>query len=140
MKVPCVAAILWNTDCKVLLQQRDIRPGLAFASHWTLPGGRVEAGEKPEEAIRRELMEETGLDIPLTLWKVYERPHSDVITVVQHVYVGQTDRKVSDLTLGEGQALEYWGSEDVAGLPMAFGFESLLSEFFAKIEEELSHA
>jgi len=100
----------------------------------------VEAGEKPEEAIRRELMEETGLEIPLAFWKVYERPHSDVITVVQHVYVGQTDRKVSDLTQGEGQALQYWGSKDIAGLPMAFGFESLLSEFFAKIEEELSHA
>ena len=37
LKISCVAAILKNSDDKVLLQLRDDRPSLSFASHWTLP-------------------------------------------------------------------------------------------------------
>jgi hypothetical protein len=38
--------------------------------------------------------------------------------------------------LNEGQALRYCGVEDIVGLPLGFGFDSLLKEFFAGIAEE----
>jgi ADP-ribose pyrophosphatase YjhB (NUDIX family) len=34
-----------------------------FAGRWDLPGGFVEAGESPQDCIRRELREETGLEL-----------------------------------------------------------------------------
>jgi 8-oxo-dGTP pyrophosphatase MutT (NUDIX family) len=43
-------------DGKVLIAKR-IRPPL-----WSLPGGRIEPGETPEAAAKRELMEETGVE------------------------------------------------------------------------------
>jgi 8-oxo-dGTP diphosphatase len=47
-------------DGKVLLVRRARKPALDI---WTLPGGGVEAGETLHQAVRREVMEETGVTI-----------------------------------------------------------------------------
>ena len=46
----------------VLVLRRVFDPG---AGGWAFPAGHVEPGESAEEAIRRELVEETGLDLPV---------------------------------------------------------------------------
>ena len=129
-EVACVAAIVLNSQGQVLLQQRDDKPKLAFAGYWTLPGGRVEEGEAPDNAIKRELMEEIGLEISLDLWKVYERPGPDLITIVQYVYTGQTDQTIRSLAVNEGQDLQYFAPKEMDKLSVAYGFDSLLTEYF----------
>lgn len=53
---PSVAALIaW--DHKVLLVHRSIEPGIG---KWSLPGGFIEMGETPEDALVREVQEETG--------------------------------------------------------------------------------
>lgn len=48
------------------------------ACNWTTPGGRVESGESPLEALRREVREETGFEIePTDLVGVYAKPFED---------------------------------------------------------------
>ncbi|MGK2948933.1 MAG: NUDIX hydrolase [Acidimicrobiales bacterium] len=56
---------------EILLLQRA--EGSAMAGQWFLPGGMVEAGETPEQGARRELVEESGLEIdgPLELVGCY---------------------------------------------------------------------
>ena len=54
-----VAVIITNPAGKVLLLDHFLRPG----SGWGIPGGFINAGEQPEEAARRELREETGLEL-----------------------------------------------------------------------------
>lgn len=56
-----VAAALIDADGRVLLQQRP--PGLPMAGLWEFPGGKMEAGETPEDALIRELREELGIDV-----------------------------------------------------------------------------
>jgi 8-oxo-dGTP diphosphatase len=56
-----VAAALVDADGRVLLAQRP--EGKSMAGLWEFPGGKVEAGETPEDALVRELREELSIDV-----------------------------------------------------------------------------
>lgn len=56
-----VAAVLIDRDGRVLIAQRP--EGKQMAGLWEFPGGKVEAGERPEQALVRELKEELGIDV-----------------------------------------------------------------------------
>jgi 8-oxo-dGTP diphosphatase len=61
MKTVLVAAVaLIDKDGRVLLAQRP--EGKSLAGLWEFPGGKVEKGETPEEALIRELTEELGIN------------------------------------------------------------------------------
>lgn len=57
--VPAVAAIILRGD-QILLIERGSEPGMG---KWSVPGGSMEIGETIEEAVKREVREETGLEI-----------------------------------------------------------------------------
>ena len=56
-----VACALVDEDNRVLIARRP--EGREMAGLWEFPGGKVEAGEKPEDALIRELAEELGIDV-----------------------------------------------------------------------------
>ena len=56
-----VAAALIDAEGRVLLQQRA--PGRQMEGLWEFPGGKVDAGERPEAALARELAEELGISV-----------------------------------------------------------------------------
>ena len=69
--------ILMRADGAMLLSTRP--PGKPYAGYWEFPGGKLEAGETVEQALRRELIEELGVTIgPAQVWKVTEHdyPHA----------------------------------------------------------------
>jgi len=59
-RVRCVGAVVRAEPGRLLLVLRGRAPA---AGTWSLPGGRVEPGESDAEAVRREVAEETGLDV-----------------------------------------------------------------------------
>jgi ADP-ribose pyrophosphatase YjhB (NUDIX family) len=58
--IPCAGAVIRDGDGRLLLVQRGSAPS---AGLWSVPGGRIEAGETPEQAAAREVREETGLQV-----------------------------------------------------------------------------
>ncbi len=56
---PGVGGIVFNNQQQILLIQRNHPPAMGF---WSIPGGKLEAGESLAEACQREIKEETGLD------------------------------------------------------------------------------
>jgi 8-oxo-dGTP diphosphatase len=59
-RVDCVGAIIVDAAGRVLMILRGHEPG---AGLWSIPGGRVEPGESDQEAVIREVREETGLRV-----------------------------------------------------------------------------
>jgi 8-oxo-dGTP pyrophosphatase MutT (NUDIX family) len=82
---PSVAAVIFNEDARILLQQRGDN------GYWGLPGGSVELGETVEAAVLREVREETGYEVEIVrLVGVYSDPQHTVVhypdgNVVQYI-------------------------------------------------------
>ncbi|MFC4082349.1 NUDIX domain-containing protein [Amycolatopsis samaneae] len=60
--IRAVGAVLHDDQGRLLLVKRAHEPD---AGLWTIPGGKVEPGETDEQALVRELLEETGLEVTL---------------------------------------------------------------------------
>ena len=93
--------ILIRADDALLLSTRP--EGKPYAGYWEFPGGKIEAGESVEQALRRELEEELGITIAgAEVWKVTEHDYP-------HALVRLHWCKVSDWTgnfeMREGQAM-----------------------------------
>ena len=133
-----VSAIPVNTESKILLQLRDDRPDLLYPGCWTTFGGAVEDGETPDEALHRELLEEIELELPMKFWRVEDIPiehNGQQFIVERFIYVGRIDRAASEIKLNEGQALGYFGLDDLDKLQIGFNFGPLFREFFAALAD-----
>ena len=99
-----VAAVaLFDRDGRVLISKRP--EGKSMAGLWEFPGGKVEAGETPEQALIRELQEELAIDTaesclaPFTFAShAYEHFHLLMPLYVCHKWVGKVT-PVEDQTL-----------------------------------------
>ena len=68
MRKTVVAGLLWR-DGQLLICQRGAHG--AFPGKWEFPGGKIEGGESPEAALRRELHEELGINAEIAeeVWR-----------------------------------------------------------------------
>jgi 8-oxo-dGTP diphosphatase len=137
-RVRSTGALLVNSQCALLLQLRDDKPGLLFPNHWTTFGGAVEAGESPDQTIVRELLEEIHLQPALTLWKTYEHiqhPRGEPVMVEQYLYTGRIDLPLEAIEVHEGQRAGYFRLEELADLRIAFGFRPYFEEFLTTYDD-----
>ncbi len=111
-----VACALVDGDGRVLIAKRP--EGRALAGLWEFPGGKIDPGEKPEDALIRELAEELGIDVtesclaPLTFAShTYESFHLLMPLYVCRQWHG-------DVAPLEGQELAWVRPNRLAGYEM----------------------
>lgn len=92
--VECAGAVVRDGGGRLLLVRRGREPALGS---WSLPGGRIEAGESPAEAAAREVAEETGLVVEIgellqtvDIWGGY-RVHDFAASVIGGTLVAGDD-------------------------------------------------
>ena len=79
-----VGALIFRGD-RILMAQRGKQP---LQGWWSLPGGALETGELLADAIRREVREETGLEIePIRVFEIFERILRDASGAPEYHYV-----------------------------------------------------
>jgi 8-oxo-dGTP diphosphatase len=103
MRTVLVAAGIIIERGRVLLTQR--KPGTHLAGLWELPGGKVQPGEDPRGALRRELKEELGIDVAV----------GEVVDVTFHRY--EDAQKAVLLLFFEAERLA--GSDDPRAVDVA---------------------
>ncbi|WP_019429757.1 NUDIX domain-containing protein [Limnohabitans sp. Rim47] len=114
--VDVAVGVLMQTDGQFLLTSRP--DGKVYAGYWEFPGGKLEAGESVEQALRRELQEELGITIGETqAWKtqMVDYPHALVRLHFCKVWHWQ-----GELQMREGQS-HAWQSLPVRVVPVLPG-------------------
>ncbi|WP_062443051.1 NUDIX hydrolase [Herbidospora daliensis] len=116
----CVGAIIRDTEGRLLLIQRGHPPSEGL---WSLPGGRVEEGETDDDALRREIREETGLDIQVgALAGTIVIGFYEIFDYHAHVTGG-------DLRPGDDAAAAVWATDDdLVRLPLTNGLLDFLND------------
>ncbi len=126
---PGVGAIVPDLTGRILLQEKSGGEG------WSIPGGAIEPGEHPEEALVREVIEETGIVVkPIKVIFVvggkefrYQYPNGDKVEYTGLLYlcevVGQSDLPLDP----ETKSLKYFSKENFPKLALPYPIEIMFS-------------
>lgn len=127
-EIPAVSVAVRRGDT-VLLVKRGREPSRGF---YAFPGGRVETGESAEQAVRRELQEETGLDVsnlaPVREYLVGGRKDGQELRYRLMVFSGDHRR-------GEAQAGD--DAEEAGWFDLEAMRAMLLSDFVLEVAQEV---
>ena len=121
-----VAAIILDEEKRILATQRGYGE---YEGWWEFPGGKIEPGEGPEVALRREIMEELGVEIVVenmlcTVEYDYPKFHLSMLCYMCRISNGEID-------LREHKSAQWLTKEtldDVEWLPADVGVIKLLKE------------
>jgi 8-oxo-dGTP diphosphatase len=116
--------ILYQADGAILLQHRT-KDAPTSPDHWSLFGGGIEEGETPEQAVRREILEELDYRVASPrLFTVQQIADAKV-----HVFFEGYDGR--PLTLREGQAMGWFRPNAMKDLLMIDAERSIIERFAA---------
>ena len=122
---------------RILLVERGNPPLMGY---WSLPGGGVETGEHLEQAIKREVLEETGLEIEvLDFLEIFERIMPDAAGRIEYHYV-----LIDYICKPTGGALcaatdasrcEWFCDSELASLKITAGTVTVIEKAFRHVEK-----
>ncbi len=122
-------SILYNGD-RILSQKRDSDlekyPGV-----WTLFGGNIKEGENPEEALRRELLEELDYELGEVRFLFTLVRKQDKEEVEDNIFACEVGRDILECELKEGEDMRFFGVGDLDKLNLFPNFKKYILEYFS---------
>ena len=120
-----VSAIIFDQHERVLLIQRGKPPA---AGYWHAPGGKLEAGESLVEGVRREVKEETGLNVSIgPIMAVVERRQEGFHYVIIDFLAYLNNPANTNITPADDASAAAWVAETELGdYPIAEGLLPIL--------------
>lgn len=130
-RIEVAAAVVWR-DGRLLMTQRP--PGGPVGLQWEFPGGKVERGETPEQALIREIAEELG--VAAEPHEVMARERHDYAhgTLVELVFIRATLASWDFTTSPEVHAVAWWLPEEVPLAQVLEGDRGFLVSLGARSE------
>ena len=127
---PTVDAII-QKNSQILLVKRKKEP---FKGYLVLPGGFVNEGERVEDAVKREIKEETSLDIELIdILGVYSEPERDPRGhIMSTVFIGKISKssdKADAMAQDDAAAIEWLNFEAVDNTRIGFDHKKIITDF-----------
>jgi 8-oxo-dGTP diphosphatase len=137
LTVDAVVFGLDEEDLKVLLIRRDLEP---FQGKWALPGGFVRVHESLEDAVRRELQEETSiaevfLEQLYTFGAVDRDPRERVVTVAYYALVKLSDHRIKAAT--DARDAAWFAVSEARGL--AFDHDGILATALERLKGKVRY-
>jgi ADP-ribose pyrophosphatase YjhB (NUDIX family) len=123
-----VGAVVTDPEGRLLLVLRGRAPS---AGLWSIPGGKVEPGETLVEAVRREVLEETALEVELGRYVgTVERPAPHGATFVIHDFTARPVGLATGVRAGDDAADVGWFTRaELGALPCVPGLVDALEEW-----------
>lgn len=112
-----VAAILRRDNTLLLCHRHPDRAW--YPDVWDLPGGHVEHGETPTEALARELREELGVDLRSPLGRPFEELEDSAAAVNMTIWLIDYAGTVANHAPDEHDELRWVTADEIAGLVLA---------------------
>lgn len=116
-----VAGLIRDAEKRILLTKR--RPDQALPNYWEFPGGKLEPGESPTEALHRELREEIGVAVELGyVWDAlfHAYPDFDLLMLVYPCRIVQGEPAALEVAATAWVTVDELGTYDIlpADLPL----------------------
>lgn len=139
--------ILVDREGRVLMQLRDDTPGIMYPEHWGLTGGAALKDETPEQTARREVTEETGLQLghiePFRAYYFHDPAAGAVdgtgakasrskakADFELYLYHAPCETPLAEMICGEGRELRFFAPDEIDDIPIAYNHGEVLADFF----------
>jgi mutator protein MutT len=122
-----VGAVVRDDNGRVLITRRNVEP---FKGKWCIPGGHLDFNERAEDGVRREVKEETGLDLRDVKFFMFSEeflPERNWHAIAL-IFIAQAEGKI---TFNEEVSETVWISEkEFPKFEYAFNHKAILTKYF----------